>query len=67
MAEVNQDLLDQLNSNLASFEAAGPAFEEDVKNIKAKIAKVQGGKASAPAKAATTAKKTTARRRKAKS
>jgi hypothetical protein len=44
MAEVNQDLVQQLEQNLASFEAAG--LEEDAKAIKAKLAKVQGGKAT---------------------
>jgi hypothetical protein len=52
MAEVNQDLVQQLEQNLASFEAAG--LTEDAEAIKAKLAKVQGGKA-------TTAKVTTAK------
>jgi hypothetical protein len=57
MAEVNQDLLQQLHQNLASFEAGG--FEEDAKAIRAKIAEVEGAK---PKKAS--AKKTSKKARK---
>jgi hypothetical protein len=47
MAEVNQDLVQQLEANLASFEAAG--LTEDAKAIKAKLAEVEGDKAAASA------------------
>lgn len=52
----NEDLLLQLNQNLASFEGAG--MTEEVDKIKARIAEVQGGEK-------TTAEKTTAKRGKA--
>ena len=48
MAEVNQDLVQQLEQNRASFEAAGAAFAEDVKLIDAKLAEARGGEAAAP-------------------
>jgi hypothetical protein len=48
MAEVNQDLVQQLEQNRASFERAGAAFDEDVKLIDAKLAEARGGEASAP-------------------
>lgn len=47
MAEVDQDLVQQLELNLASFEAAG--LEEDAKAIRAKLAKVSGEKPAAKA------------------
>jgi hypothetical protein len=46
MAEVNQDLVQQLEQNLASFEGAG--LSEDAENIRAKIAEVEGHKTAAP-------------------
>jgi hypothetical protein len=49
MAEVNQDLVQQLEQNRASFERAGAAFDEDVKLIDAKLAEARGGEAAAPA------------------
>ena len=48
MAEVNEDLVQQLEQNLASFKAAG--LEEDAKAIEVKLAASGGGKA-APAEA----------------
>ena len=56
MAEVNTDLVQQLEQTAASFEAAGPAFEDDAKAARAKLAKVKGEKKATPAK--TTAKST---------
>jgi hypothetical protein len=50
MAEVNEDLVQQLEQNRASFAAGG--FEEDVKLIDAKLAKVRGGKSAAKPAAA---------------
>jgi hypothetical protein len=49
MAEVNQDLVQQLEQNRASFEGAGPAFAEDVKLIDAKLAEARGGAATVTA------------------
>jgi hypothetical protein len=49
MAEVNQDLVQQLEQNRASFERAGAAFDEDVKLIDAKLAEARGGEVAAPA------------------
>jgi hypothetical protein len=46
MAEVNQDLMQQLEQNLASFEAAG--LTEDAENIRAKIAEAKGSKTASP-------------------
>jgi hypothetical protein len=45
MAEVDQNLVQQLEQNLASFEAAG--LEEDAEAIRAKLADVKGEKKSA--------------------
>jgi hypothetical protein len=47
MTEVNQDLVQQLKQNLASFEGAG--LTEDAEKVRAKLAEVGGGEAAAPA------------------
>jgi uncharacterized protein YdcH (DUF465 family) len=47
MAEVNEDLVQQLKQNLASFEGAG--LTEDAEKIRAKITEVEGDKTAAPA------------------
>jgi hypothetical protein len=47
MAEVNQDLVQQLEQNLASFEGAG--LTEEAETVRAKLAEVGGAKAAAPA------------------
>jgi SAP domain len=46
MAEVNQDLVQQLEQNLASFESAG--LTEEAESVRAKLAEVAGGKAIEP-------------------
>jgi hypothetical protein len=58
MAEVNEDLVQVLEANRASFAAAGPAFEEDVKLIDAKLTKVKGGKATTTETKTKTTRKT---------
>lgn len=45
MAEVDQNLVQQLEANLASFEAAG--LTEDAEAIRAKLAEAKGEKKTA--------------------
>ena len=59
MAEVNQDLVQQLEQNLASFEAAG--LDEEAEGVRKKLAKVKGSKAEAKDEAKET-RKTTAKK-----
>lgn len=59
MAEVNQDLVQQLEANLASFEAAG--LTDEAESVKKKLADVKGGKS--PTVAAKTTQKSTSRKK----